>query len=128
MAVVFEVKHDCVLAGRKWRRALPAEAFGGDLDVGENRFALDQVKAEATKAATQRNKHPLGPSLRNFHLGRDGIGLVENVGSVAVGESGRFTGVSEDGLSSRGTRSRRGRSSTEAVIQREHALIFFFHA
>src|SRR5262249_10536527 len=43
-AVVFEVKHDGVLAGRERLRAFPAETFGSELDVGEDRLALEQIE------------------------------------------------------------------------------------
>ena len=75
--VILEVKHDGVLAGREGVRAFPPEAFQVKKVVDKDRFAFEQVETMATEATTERIDHPLGTTLRNVHLGGDGIGLAE---------------------------------------------------
>src|SRR4030095_14161777 len=121
-AIVLEVKHDGVLAGRERRWAFPAEVFDGEKVVGKDRLALEQVEAIATEAATERIEHPLGAACRDFHLGRDGVGLVEGVGRVAVGQTGYFARVGEHGLAGGRVWPRYGEALEEVVVKREHVV------
>jgi hypothetical protein len=86
-----------VLAGRERSLAFPAEAFQVEKVVHKNWFALEQVEAVAPLTAAERIDHAFCTSLRNFDLGGDGERLARNVGGVAVGKTGRFTRVGEDG-------------------------------
>src|SRR4029079_4085327 len=63
-----EVEHDGVLARAKDVGAFPAEAFRGELDVRENRLALDQIEAIDDEVDNKRNDDCLGDRVRDLRL------------------------------------------------------------
>ena len=70
--VVFEVKHDGVLARRQCLRSFPTEAFQTEEVVGEDRFALEQVQAIAPESPAEGVEHSFGTVRRNFHVSCNG--------------------------------------------------------
>src|SRR5262249_52824451 len=64
-AVIFEVKYDCVFAGRERLWALPPKVLQSWQVVGEDWFALEQVEAITTEAASKRVEHTFGTLRRN---------------------------------------------------------------
>ena len=86
-----------MFARRERLCSFPAEVFQSEQVVGEDRFALEQVKTIAPETASERVKHSLGAFRRNFHVSGDRVGLVEYVRCVAAGHAGYFARVGELG-------------------------------
>src|SRR5215471_18394250 len=56
-AIIFEIKYDCMFAGRERLSAFPPEALQRQKIVGEHGFALEQIEAITTEAASERVEH-----------------------------------------------------------------------
>src|SRR5216683_5469283 len=69
--------------------------------------ALAEKEAVAAEAPAQRRNHSLATALWDRHLGGNGVVLVQNAGSIADGNTGILTRVSEDSFPGDRARSRR---------------------
>src|SRR5262249_56753783 len=68
-AVILEIEHDGMFAGREGLSAFPLETFQSKQIVGKHRFALEQIETVTSKAAAERVEHAFCALPRDLYIG-----------------------------------------------------------
>jgi hypothetical protein len=106
-AVIFEVKCQRVLAGRKLLRTFPANPLEIEQIPGEDRLAFHKVEAPTAKPAPLGHDHAFGTFRWNFDVSGYGVGRVEKARGIAQRDASHRSGVAELHPARRDVRPRR---------------------